>query len=91
MILPVWAITCLYVAKGDRQQGLTRRLIEAGCELAANLGASVVEAYPRISPDKPSSPLALYTGTEGSFTRAGFRVVATPTPVRRIMRKRLSQ
>src|ERR1700704_3014368 len=50
---PVWAITCLYVAKGDRQQGLRRRLIEAGCELAANFGASVVEAYPRISPDKP--------------------------------------
>jgi hypothetical protein len=27
---PVWAITCLYVAKGDRRQGLTRRLIQAG-------------------------------------------------------------
>jgi GNAT superfamily N-acetyltransferase len=88
---PVWAITCLYVAKGNRQQGLTRRLIEAGCELAANFGASVVEAYPRISPDKPSNPLALYTGTEGSFTRAGFHVVAKPTPVRRVMRKPLWQ
>jgi GNAT superfamily N-acetyltransferase len=87
MILPSGAITCLYVAKGNRQQGLTGRLIEAGCELAASFGASVVEAYPRISPDKPSNPLALYTGTEGSFTRAGFNVVAKPTPVRRIMRK----
>jgi GNAT superfamily N-acetyltransferase len=88
---PVWAISCLYVAKGNRKQGLTRRLIEAGCELAANFGASVVEAYPRISPDKPSNPLALYTGTEGSFTRAGFHVVAKPTPVRRVMRKPLWQ
>ena len=87
---PVWAITCLYVAKGDRRQGLTRQLIEAACVFAASFGASAVEAYPRVSPDKPSNPLALYTGTEGSFKRAGFHVVATPTPVRRIMRKQLS-
>ena len=90
MILPSWAITCLYVAKGDRRQGLTRQLIEAACVFASSFGASAVEAYPRVSPDKPSNPLALYTGTEGSFTRAGFHVVATPTPVRRIMRKQMS-
>jgi len=87
---PVWSITCLYIAKSYRRQGLTARLIEAGCGLAANFGASTVEAYPRVSPDKPSNPLALYTGTEGSFTRAGFHVVAAPTSVRRIMRKQLS-
>jgi GNAT superfamily N-acetyltransferase len=88
---PVWSITCLYIARSYRRQGLTARLIEAGCELAANFGASTVEAYPRVSPDKPSNPLALYTGTEGSFTRAGFHVVATPTSVRRIMRKEMSR
>jgi GNAT superfamily N-acetyltransferase len=87
---PVWSITCLYVARNQRRQGLTRELIEAACAFAAGFGASVVEAYARISPEKESSPLALYTGTEGSFARAGFRVVARPTPIRRIMRKRLS-
>jgi GNAT superfamily N-acetyltransferase len=87
---PVWSITCLYVARNHRRQGLTRELIEAACAFAAGFGASVVEAYARISPEKESSPLALYTGTEGSLARAGFRVVARPTPIRRIMRKRLS-
>jgi GNAT superfamily N-acetyltransferase len=37
---PVWAITCLYVGKADRRQGLTRQLIEAACVFAASFGAS---------------------------------------------------
>jgi GNAT superfamily N-acetyltransferase len=86
---PVWSITCLYVARGERQQGLTVRLIEAACSFAASFGATEVEAYPRVSPDKAFSPMTLYMGTEGAFTRAGFHVVAEPTPVRRIMRNRL--
>src|SRR6267378_6714694 len=86
---PVWTITCLYVAKGERRQGLTRRLIEAACDFAARFGAPEIEAYPRISSAKESNPLAIYMGTEGSFVRAGFCVVAEPTPIRRIMRKRL--
>jgi hypothetical protein len=45
--------------------------------------------YP-LTPDRwDDFEVALYTGTEGSFARAGFHVVATPTPVRRIMRKQL--
>jgi GNAT superfamily N-acetyltransferase len=86
---PVWSITCLYIAKSNRRQGLTRRLIEAACVFAESFGASVIEAYPRVSPDKPLSPLSLYTGTERSFARAGFQVAANPTAVRRIMRKQL--
>ncbi|HEY4782457.1 MAG TPA: GNAT family N-acetyltransferase, partial [Chthoniobacterales bacterium] len=88
---PVWTITCLYVAKGERRQGLTRRLIEAACDFAARFGAPEIEAYPRISSAKESNPLSIYMGTEGSFVRAGFCVVAEPTPIRRIMRKRLSR
>jgi len=87
--VPVWSITCLFVARGYRRQGLTRLLIDAACRLASTFGASTVEAYPRVSPEEMTTPLALYTGTEGSFARAGFQVVARPTPVRRIMRKTL--
>jgi GNAT superfamily N-acetyltransferase len=85
----VWSITCLYIAKNNRRQGLTGQLIEAACVFAGGFGASVIEAYPRVSPHKPLSPLSLYTGTERSFARAGFQVAAKPTLVRRIMRKQL--
>jgi GNAT superfamily N-acetyltransferase len=81
---------CLYIAKNNRRQGRTRQLIEAACVWANGFGASVIEAYPRVSPDKPLSPLSLYTGTERSFARAGFQVVGKPTPVRRIMRRQLA-
>jgi GNAT superfamily N-acetyltransferase len=89
--IPVWSITCLYIGKNHRRQGLTRHLIEAACIFAGCFGASAIEAYPRASPDKPLSPLSLYTGTERSFARAGFQVAAKPTLVRRIMRKQLKR
>jgi hypothetical protein len=68
----------------------TGQLIDAACDFAASLGASEIEASPRISPERESSPLTLFMGTEGSFARAGFRVLAEPTPIRRIMRKRVA-
>ncbi|MGA8481012.1 MAG: hypothetical protein WB696_23860 [Chthoniobacterales bacterium] len=39
---------------------------------------------------EPTPPIGSLYGHRGAFTRAGFHVVATPTPVRRIMRKQLS-
>jgi GNAT superfamily N-acetyltransferase len=62
---PVWSITCLYIARSYRRQGLTARLIEAGCELAANFGASTVEAYPRVSPDKTVESIGSLYGHRG--------------------------
>jgi GNAT superfamily N-acetyltransferase len=82
----VWAITCFYIARAERRHGLTVRLIEAACSFAASFGATEIEAYPRISPDREFSPLSLYMGTEDSFARAGFRIVSEPSPIRRLMR-----
>ncbi|MFW6090241.1 MAG: GNAT family N-acetyltransferase [Actinomycetota bacterium] len=85
--LPVWAITCLFVRKGYRRQGVTSVLIAEALALASNAGAPAVEAYPV---DSAVSPSATGTGYASTFERAGFTVIARRTPSRPIMRYELS-
>jgi GNAT superfamily N-acetyltransferase len=81
--LPVWSLSCLYVRKGFRRQGVTVQLIDAALELAASAGASALEAYPF---DADLSPSASGTGYASTFARAGFSIVARRVPARPIMR-----
>src|SRR5438105_1192945 len=45
---PVWSISCLFVAKPFRRQGLSVRLIKEAVKFARSQGARIVEAYPVI-------------------------------------------
>jgi GNAT superfamily N-acetyltransferase len=81
--LPVWSISCLYVRKGYRRQGVTSALITAALKAANAAGAPAVEAYPL---DQTLSPSATGTGFASTFARAGFKVVARHAPPRPIMR-----
>jgi GNAT superfamily N-acetyltransferase len=84
--LPVWSLSCLYVRKGWRRQGVTSALIAAAVEAAKDAGAPALEAYPF---DADVSPSASGGGYASTFARAGFRAVARRTPPRPIMRKGL--
>ncbi len=42
----VWCISCFYIRKGHRKQGVTAALIEASVDAARVGGARVLEAYP---------------------------------------------
>lgn len=44
--LPVWSLSCLYVRKGYRRQGVSTALIAAALEAARRAGAPALEAYP---------------------------------------------
>ena len=84
--VPVWSLSCLYVRKGWRRQGVTSALIAAAVEAAKDAGAPALEAYPF---DADVSPSASGGGYASTFARAGFRAVARRTPPRPIMRKGL--
>ena len=43
---PVWSLTCLYIEKGHRRQGLSGRMIAAASDFARSQGATILEAYP---------------------------------------------
>jgi GNAT superfamily N-acetyltransferase len=81
--VPVWSISCFYIRRGYRRQGVSAALIAAASKFAKRAGARVLEAYPREEP--PGS----YTGSAATFARAGFEEVARRAPARPIMRRAL--
>ncbi len=81
--VPVWSLSCLYVRKGYRKQGVTSALIAAALKAARRAKAPALEAYPF---DADESPSASGTGYASTFARAGFKTVARRTPPRPIMR-----
>ena len=86
--VPVWSVSCLYVRKGCRRQGVTSALIAAAVKAAKRAKAPALEAYPF---DAKLSPSATGTGYASTFARAGFKVVARRVPPRPIMRHDLGR
>lgn len=80
---PVWSISCFYIRKGYRKQGVTAVLVAAAIEAARRAGAPALEAYPL---DAARTPSASHTGFVSTFARAGFTVGAQRAPQRPIMR-----
>jgi GNAT superfamily N-acetyltransferase len=84
---PVWSISCLFVARPYRRQGVSVKLIKAATEFARSQGAEVVEAYP-VVPYTGAMPAAFaWTGTLSAYEAAGFREVARRSDARPIMRR----
>ncbi|GAB2175087.1 GNAT family N-acetyltransferase [Dongia sp. agr-C8] len=85
---PVWSITCFFIHRTARRQGLMEKLIHAAVDFARGEGATIVEAYPRPTIGRTDSA-TLYVGTVNCFERAGFKVMARPSEKRAVMRKSL--
>lgn len=83
---PVWSVSCFYVRKEYRRQGVTAALIAAAVTEAKRQGAPALEAYPWDTAQKKGVS-TVYTGVASTFERAGFRVVARRAPHRPVMRK----
>src|SRR5437763_12469978 len=84
--VPVWSLSCLYVRKGYRRQGVTSALIAAALKAAKRAKAPALEAYPI---DADETPSASGTGYASTFARAGFKTVARRALPRPIMRHHL--
>lgn len=83
---PVWSITCFFIARVARHQGVTVALIDAAIALAAEHGARIVEGYPIDPRSLEVPPVFAWTGLVSAFERAGFREVARRSETRPIMR-----
>jgi GNAT superfamily N-acetyltransferase len=81
--VPVWSLSCFYVRKGYRRQGVSLALIAAALKAAQRAGAPALEAYPL---DADKSPSATGTGYVSTFTRAGFKTFVRRAPPRPVMR-----
>ena len=82
---PVWSVSCFFIARGFRHQGLSAELLKATVEFARNRGAKTIEGYPHET-KKATADAFVYTGLASAFRKAGFKEVARRSKTRPIMR-----
>jgi GNAT superfamily N-acetyltransferase len=83
--VPVWSLSCFYVRRGYRRRGVMSALVAAALKAAKLANAPALEAYP-VDTAQPDSTRNVFTGTMGTFKRAGFKTVARRERSRPIMR-----
>jgi GNAT superfamily N-acetyltransferase len=81
----VWSLTCMFIARSHRKQGLSAQLIEAAAQHAKALGGTLLEAYP-VDADSPSYR---HMGFVPAFERAGFEAHGREGTRRHVMQLQL--
>ena len=84
---PVWSVTCFYIARSFRHQGLSAALLKAAADFARARSAKIVEGYPH-DVKKTAADVFVYTGLASAFRKAGFKEVARRSKTRPVMRAR---
>jgi len=83
---PVWSISCFFIDKNYRNQGITAKLLQAAVEYVKQQGGKVVEGYPG-EPKKEQMPTVFaWTGFASTFEKAGFVECARRSETRPILR-----
>lgn len=77
---PVWSVTCFFIDRRVRRQGVTLGLLNAAVAYALEQGATIIEGYPI----EPGAHLYTYMGSPATFRAAGFEDV-TPTGRERLV------
>ena len=70
---PDYRLTCFFVDRDYRRQGLALVALQGALELIAQQGGGVVEGYPQDTPGQKTSASFLYSATRTVFERAGFQ------------------
>jgi len=71
--LPDWRITCFFVDRGRRKEGIAALALQEALRYIAQLGGGTVEAYPEDYTHERVSSSFLCSGTLGMFEHSGFR------------------
>lgn len=78
----VWSLTCFFVLRAHRKQGLSEQLLDGAIRYARDSGAKVLEAYP-VDPDSPSYR---FMGFRSLFEARGFEDVGRAGTRRHVVR-----
>jgi GNAT superfamily N-acetyltransferase len=70
--LPDWRITCFFVDRDYRGQGVSAVALEGALNEIARLGGGTVESYPEDAEGRKVSKSFLYNGAISIFERLGF-------------------
>src|SRR5438046_9749991 len=70
--LPDWRITCFYVDKKHRGQGVARAALEGALEQIGRAGGGLVEAIPEVTDGREAPGRFLFSATVELFEEYGF-------------------
>jgi GNAT superfamily N-acetyltransferase len=84
---PDYRITCFFVDKAYRRQGMSAIALDGALQLIAQAGGGVVEAYPEDTAGRKTSASFLYNGTRSLFEKAGFSYVRPKGTKNCVMRR----
>lgn len=82
----VWSVTCFYVRRDQRGQGLSEKMLDAAADYAQANGGRVLEAYP-VDPDSPSYR---FMGFRSLYADHGFEQVGRAGSRRYVVRRVLA-
>lgn len=82
----VWSVSCLFVARPHRGQGVSLALLRAAIRHVRQAGGEVLEGYPVDAGNRRRPDAFVWTGLAGTFRKAGFEEVLRRSPTRPIMR-----
>ncbi|MDB5227655.1 MAG: family N-acetyltransferase [Bacteroidota bacterium] len=86
--LPVWSVTCFFIAKEYRRKGYSVELLKFAKKYTKQQGAKWIEGYPN-NVEKESPAPFIFTGTLNAYLKAGFKEVARPSERKVIVRSKL--
>lgn len=84
-LLPDYRVTCIFVDRRYRRQGLSGVALQGALDLIATAGGGVVEGYPH--DNEGTRKAVLYNGTRALFERAGFEYVRSKGMGNCVMRR----
>lgn len=86
-VTPDYRITCIFVDKRYRRQGLAKVALAAALDHIAAQGGGVVEGYPHEIGEKRMSNSFVYNGTRTMYEEAGFEFVRAKGLRNTVMRR----
>ncbi|MBG0762237.1 GNAT family N-acetyltransferase [Acholeplasma laidlawii] len=87
--LPDYRITCIFVDRDYRNQGISSLALNGALDLIKQNGGGIVESYPQDTQGKTYTSSFLYNSTRQIFERAGFEYIDTKGKNHCIMRIKL--
>ncbi len=82
---PVWSLTCFFIDKKFKRQGLSLEMIKAVITYCKKQKIKIIESYPT-EPNTKLPDAFVWTGIASVFEKAGFEVAARHLGTRPVMR-----
>jgi ribosomal protein S18 acetylase RimI-like enzyme len=87
VVPPDWRITCFFVDRDRRREGIAEAALEGAVRIIAAKGGGTVDGYPIATRGKPYSNSFLWGGTESMFAEAGFSPLGSLGTSKMVMRR----